>query len=101
MKKSKWCEKRCLYTIVLAALALVVEALRTRRRTHQLMWLCIPQGSGMWGGVGPRQEGAYMYLPSLSFVAHAATSFVHAPSFVSAPGHHPVHSPPQFIASFL
>jgi hypothetical protein len=87
--------------VALAALALVVEALRTRWRTHQLTWLCIPQGSGMQGGVGPRQEGAYVYLPSLSFVACVATSFVHAPSFVSAPGRHPVHSPPQFVASFL
>jgi hypothetical protein len=86
--------------VALAALALVVEALRTRQRTRQLTWLCIPQGSGMRGGVGPRQEGAYVYLSSLSFVACAATSFVHAPSFMSAPGCHPVHSPPRSSPHF-
>ena len=46
--------------IALAALALGVEALHTRWHTCQLMWLYIPQGSGMQDGVGPRQEGAYM-----------------------------------------
>ena len=45
--------------VALTALALVVKTLHTRWRTRQLMWLCIPQGSGMQGGVGPRQEGAY------------------------------------------